>query len=255
VNLHLTEWIGLANYQEILSDPDFWTITLRTLAFTFGCVTAIMAGGLVTAQLMRNANKVVRLILQITLLLAWAMPVISTTTVFQFIFDQNYGILNKTLVRLGFSGFAHFDWFTSSFSTLTIITVMIAWQGIPFAAFTLYAGLLAVPGDLYEAASIDGASAMQSFRSVTWPALRPIFMLTVFLEVLWDFKVFTQVWVIRQGGPDGGSTTLSVLQYLDGIAGSHYGVAAAVSVIMILILTVITAQYIRMLVRSQEVLA
>ena len=113
-----------------------------------------------------------------------------------------------------------------------------------------------MPGDLYEAVSIDGARSWQAFRSVTWPGIRAIFGLTVFLEVLWDFKVFTQVWVIRQGGPDGGSTTLSVLQYLDGIAGSHYGIAAAVSVVMILILTLITAQYIRMLVRSsQEVLS
>jgi N,N'-diacetylchitobiose transport system permease protein len=255
INLHLTEWTGLANYQEILSDPQFWTITGRTLAFTVGSVAAIMFGGLVTALLMKHTNKVVRLILQITLLLAWAMPVISTTTVFQFIFDQNYGILNKTLVKFGFTSFAHYDWFTTSFSTLTIIIVMIAWQGIPFAAFTLYAGLLAVPGDLYEAVSIDGARSWQAFRSVTWPGIRAIFGLTVFLEVLWDFKVFTQVWVIRQGGPDGGSTTLSVLQYLDGIAGSHYGIAAAVSVVMILILTLITAQYIRMLVRSQEVLS
>jgi N,N'-diacetylchitobiose transport system permease protein len=252
VNLHLTEWVGFANFQEILTDPDFWTITLRTLAFTVGAVTAIMAGGLVCAQLMKHTNRVVRWVLQITLLLAWAMPILSVTTVYQFIFDQNYGILNKTLVNLGFSGFAHYDWFTTSFSTLTIIIVMIAWQGIPFAAFTIYAGLVAVPGDLYEAVSIDGASALQTFRSVTWPGIKSIFMLTVFLEVLWDFRVFTQIWVIRSGGPDGGSTTLSVLQYLDGIAGNHYGVAAAVSVVMILILAIITAQYLRMLVRSQE---
>jgi N,N'-diacetylchitobiose transport system permease protein len=253
VNLHLTEWVGFQNYRTILSDPDFWTITGRTLAFTAGAVTAIMIGGLCTAQLMKHANRTVRLILQITLLLAWAMPVLSVTTVFQFMFDQNYGILNKTLVKLGFASFAHYDWFTTSFSTLTIIIIMIAWQGIPFAAFTLYAGLVSVPGDLYEAASIDGASALQAFRSVTWPGIKSIFMLTVFLEVLWDFKVFTQVWVIRQGGPDGGSVTLSVLQYLDGITGNHYGIASAVSVVMIVILGLITAQYMRLLVRSLEV--
>jgi N,N'-diacetylchitobiose transport system permease protein len=253
VNLHLTQWVGFDNYREILSDPEFWTITGRTLAFTVGAVSAIMLGGLVTSLLMKHANKAVRVIMQITLLFAWAMPVISTTTVFQFMFDQNYGILNKTLVKLGFHSFAGYDWFTTSFSTLTIIIVMIAWQGVPFAAFTLYAGLLSVPGDLYEAVSIDGASGWQAFRSVTWPGIKSIFLLTIFLEVLWDFKVFTQVWVIRQGGPDGGSTTLSVLQYLDGIAGNHYGVAAAVSVIMIIILAAITAQYMRMLVRSQDV--
>src|SRR5205823_3102545 len=207
---HETVWVGLANYRAVLTDPDFWMIAGRTLAFTAGCVTAIMLGGLLTAQLMRHANRAVRVIMQIALLLAWAMPILAATTVFQWMFDQNYGILNKTLVRLGLHGFAGYDWFTTSFSTLTIIVVLIAWQGIPFAAFTLYAGLLAVPGDLYEAASIDGASGWQSFRSVTWPALRPIVLLTTFLEVLWDFKVFTQVWVIRNGGPDGGSTTLAV---------------------------------------------
>jgi N,N'-diacetylchitobiose transport system permease protein len=253
VNLHLTEWNGWRNYQEILSDPGFWTVVGRTLAFTVGSVTAIMLGGLVCAQLMKHANRMVALILQIALLLAWATPVIATTTVFQFMFDQNYGILNKTLVKLGFTGFTGFDWFSTSFGTLTIIIVMIAWQGIPFAGFTLYAARIVVPADLYEAAGIDGANAWQSFRSVTWPGIRGVFMLTVFLEVLWDFKVFTQVWVIRQGGPDGGSTTLSVLQYLDGVAGNQYGVAAAVSVIMVVILAVITAQYIRMLVRAQEV--
>jgi N,N'-diacetylchitobiose transport system permease protein len=252
INLHLTDWVGLSNYQQILSDPDFWTITVRTIAFTAGSVTAIMLGGLATAHLMKNVNRVIRLILQVSLLLAWAMPIIAATTVFQFLFDQNYGILNKTLVKLGFASFAHHDWFATSFSTLTIIIVLIAWQGIPFAAFTLYAGLLAVPGDLYEAASIDGASKWQAFRSVTWPGIRPIFMLTMFLEVLWDFKVFTQVWVFQRGGTNN-SETLSILQYLDGIAGNHYGVAAAVSVVMIAILAVITAYYIRMLVRSQEV--
>lgn len=252
INLHLTEWVGLANYQNILSDPDFWTITGRTLAFTAGAVTAIMLGGLATAHLMKNVGRVVRMILQISLLLAWAMPILAATTVFQFLFDQNYGILNKTLVKLGLHGFAHHDWFATSFSTLTIIILLIAWEGIPFAAFTLYAGLLAVPGDLYEAASIDGATKWQAFRSVTWPGIRPIFMLTVFLEVLWDFKVFTQVWVFQRGGTNN-SVTMSVLQYLDGIAGNHYGVAAAVSVVMIVILALITSQYIRMLVRSQEV--
>lgn len=253
VNLHLTEWIGWDNYRTTLSDPQFWTVVGRTLAFTAGCVAAIMVGGLLTAQLMKHVNRVVRVILQVSLLLAWAMPVITTTTVFQFIFDQNYGILNKTLVKLGFHGFANYDWFTTSFSTLTIIVIMIAWQGIPFAAFTVYAGLLAVPADLYEAVAIDGAGGWKAFRAVTWPGIRSIFMLTVFLEVLWDFKVFTQVWVIRQGGPDSGSVTLSILQYLDGIAGNQYGVAAAVSVVMIVILAIVTAQYMRLLLRSQEV--
>lgn len=250
---HRTVWIGIANYEEILSSPEFWSITIRTVLFTVACVVATLLGGLVMAMLIKHSYRGVRLALQIVLLLAWAMPIIAATTVFQWIFDQNYGILNKTLVGLGLDSFAGYNWFSTGLSTLVIIGMLITWQAMPFAALTLYAGLLAVPGDLYEAAAIDGAGRWQAFRSVTWPALRPILVLTVFLELLWDIRAFTQVWAIRQGGPAGGSTTLPVLQYLKGISGHHYGIAAAVSVLLIAIIVVLTAQYIRLLVRSQEV--
>ena len=246
-------WNGLENYRVILSDPQFWQITLRTVLFTAACVISIVGGGLLCALLMKHALGWVRVVLQLALVLAWAMPILAATTVFQWMFDQNYGILNKTLVELGFSGFYHYSWFSSGLSTMTVIVILIAWQGIPFVAFTLYAGLLGVPADLYEAASLDGASGWQTFRSVTWTALRPLVNVVTFLSLLWDFKVFTQVWAIRQGGPDGGSQTLPVLQYLKGIATSHFGAAAAVSVLMILALVVLTGQNLRLMLRTEEV--
>jgi N,N'-diacetylchitobiose transport system permease protein len=251
---HLTVWVGFDNYVNLLTDPEVWASIVRTLVLTVACVGSIVLGGLAVALLMRKVHTAVRWVLQISLLLAWAMPIIAATTVFQWIFDQNYGILNKTLVLFGFGSYQHYNWFSTGASTITIIVVLIAWEGIPFAAFTIYAGLLAVPADLYEAAAIDGATAGQTFRTVTWPGIRAIVLLTTFLEVLWDFKVFTQVWAIRQGGPDGGSTTLSVLQFVKGLSGNnHYGLAAAVSVLMIVIIVLVTAQYLRMLLRSREV--
>jgi N,N'-diacetylchitobiose transport system permease protein len=246
-------WVGLANYREVLGDPSFWTITWRTLAFTAACVAATVTGGLLVALLMRHVGRVVRTILQLSLVLAWAMPFLAATTVFQWMFDQNYGILDKTLVRLGFTGFAGHSWFTTGFSTLAVIVLLITWQGIPFVAFTLFAGILGVPSELYEAADIDGASGWQTFRAVTWPAVRPLVSLATFLSLLWDFKVFPQVWAMREGGPDGGSTTLAVLQYVKGIAGSHFGVAAAVAVLMILGLLGLTAQNLRLMLRAQDV--
>ncbi|WP_185001390.1 carbohydrate ABC transporter permease [Crossiella cryophila] len=245
-------WNGFDNYAEILGDPEFWVITLRTMLFTAACVVGTVGVGLLIALLMRQIGPVVRLVLQISLVLAWAMPILAATTVFQWIFDQNFGILNKTLVLIGFDSFQGFSWFSTGASTLTVIALLIIWQGVPFIAFTLYAGLLSVPGDLYEAAGIDGASGWQGFRAVTWPALAPMVGLATFQSILWDFKVFTQVWAIRQGGPDGESTTLSVLQYIKGISGSHFGVAAAVAVLMILVLTVLVGQYMRLLIRRQE---
>ncbi|AHH93864.1 sugar ABC transporter permease [Kutzneria viridogrisea] len=246
-------WKGLDNYREILSDPNFWVITGRTLVFTAACVASTVLGGLGVALLMRHASRGVRLVLQLSLVFAWAMPLLSATTVFQWMFDQNYGILNKTLVQLGFHQFAGFSWFSTGLSTMAVIVILIAWQGIPFVAFTLYAGIVGVPADLYEAAGLDGASSWQTFRAVTWTALRPLVNVVTFLSLLWDFKVFAQVWAIRQGGPDGGSTTLPVLQFLKGIATSHFGVAAAVSVIMIVLLVAVTWQNLRLMLRSEGV--
>jgi N,N'-diacetylchitobiose transport system permease protein len=245
-------WVGFANYTEALSDPQFWEITVRTLGFTAAVVIGTLLVALFVALLMRHLNPVVRVVLQVTLVLAWASPVIATTTVFQWMFDQQYGILNKTLDRLGFHGFIGFSWFSTGASTLTVIGLLILWQAVPFVAFTLYAGLIGVPKEQYEAAGIDGASAWETFWAVSWPAIRPIMTMVTFLSVLWDFKVFGQVWAIRQGGPDGGSTTLPIYLYLKGVAGSHFGAAAAVATLMLLVLVALTARYIQLLVRTKE---
>ncbi|QIZ39509.1 sugar ABC transporter permease [Saccharopolyspora sp. ASAGF58] len=246
-------WTGFGNYAKILSNPEFWTVTVRTVVFTACIVAATVVGALLLALLMKHVPAVPRVVLQISLLLAWAVPQLAATTVFQWIFDQQYGILNKTLVLLGFDSFAGNSWFASGTSTLIVVGILIVWQAVPFVAMTLYAALLGVPNDLYESAGIDGAGGWQTFTSITWPHLKPVLMIVTFLSILWDFKVFSQVWAMREGGPDGGSTTLPVMQYLEGIAGKHFGVAAAVSVLMVLVLVVVCAQYLRLLLRSQEV--
>jgi N,N'-diacetylchitobiose transport system permease protein len=194
----------------------------------------------------------VRIFVQVTLVLAWATPILATTTVFQWIFDQQYGILNKTLVKLGFDSYQGYSWFSSGTSTLMVIGLLVVWQAVPFVCFTIYAGLLQAPKELYEAAAMDGASGWQTFSTVSWPTIRPMVTLATFLSVIWDFKVFAQVWAIRGGGPDGESTTLPVLLYLRGIAGRHFGVASAVAVLMILVLVVLTARYLQLLLRTRE---
>jgi N,N'-diacetylchitobiose transport system permease protein len=245
-------WIGLDNYSSVLADPEFWSITLRTVVFTAAVVAGTVLLGTFIALLMRHLSGPVRVTLQVMLVLAWATPILAATTVYQWIFDQQYGILNKTLVKLGFDSFQGFSWFSSGTSTLTVIGILIVWQAVPFVCFTIYAGLLQAPKELYEAAAMDGATAWQTFSTVSWPSIRPLVTLASFLSVIWDFKVFAQVWAIRQGGPDGESTTLPLLLYLRGIAGRHFGVASAVAVLMILVLVVLTARYLQLLLRTRE---
>ncbi|GHH60478.1 carbohydrate ABC transporter permease [Lentzea cavernae] len=245
-------WTGLDNYTTVLQDERFWEVSLRTVVFTVSVVGASVGIGLGIALLMRVLSPVVRIALQIAMLCAWAMPILASTTVYQWMFDQNYGILNKTLVQLGFDSFTGYSWFSSGSSTLSVVGLLIIWQAIPFLAFSLYAGLVGIPRDLYEAAGIDGASPWQTFRAVTWPEIKSLLMMVTFLSTLWDFKVFAQIWVFREGGPSGESTTLPVLQYLEGIAKSHFGVAAAISVLMMVILGLITFQYLRKLLQTEE---
>ncbi|MEU5694731.1 sugar ABC transporter permease [Actinosynnema sp. NPDC020468] len=245
-------WVGFDNYAQILGDSTFWTIALRTVLFTAFVVVASVLAGLLIALLMRRVGTAARIALQVAMLLAWAMPLLAATTVYQWMFDQQYGILNKTLVKLGFDSFAGHSWFTTGTSTLGVIGLLIVWQAVPFLAFSLYAGAIGIPKDQYEAAGIDGASAWQTFRAVTWPELKPLLLMVTFLSMLWDFKVFAQIWAFKRGGPDGGSTTLPVYQYLEGISKSHFGVAAAISVVMVALLALLTVAYLRRLVRSQE---
>ncbi|MGW4212701.1 carbohydrate ABC transporter permease [Lentzea sp. NPDC004789] len=245
-------WTGIDNYVTVLQDERFWTVTLRTVVFTVAVVGVSVGAGLLIALLMRTLTPWVRILLQVTMLCAWAMPILASATVYIWMFDQNYGILNKTLVRLGFTQFSGHSWFGSGTSTLSVVGLLIVWQAIPFLAFSLYAGLVGIPRDLYEAAGIDGASGLQTFRAVTWPEIKSLLMMVTFLSTLWDFKVFAQIWVFKEGGPSGESTTLAVLQYLEGIAKSHFGVAAAVSVLMMIILGLITFQYLRRLLQTEE---
>jgi N,N'-diacetylchitobiose transport system permease protein len=114
------------------------------------------------------------------------------------------------------------------------------------------ASLQSIPYEVYEAAAIDGASAWQTLRAVTWPAIRPITTMVTFLSVMWDFNAFSQIWAIREGGPDGESTTLAVVLYLKGIAGNHFGAAGAIATLMLIVLALITGRYIQLLVRTPE---
>ena len=97
---------------------------------------------------------------------------------------------------------------------------LVVWQSVPFAAITLYSALTTVPGELYEAARIDGASAAHVFRSVTLPIVRPIFMLVLSLEVIWTFKAFVQIWVMTRGGPGDATTILPVYAVQTALARS-----------------------------------
>ncbi|POX39997.1 sugar ABC transporter permease [Streptomyces sp. Ru73] len=249
---HATEWNGVANYRQILGNAEFWQVTLRSILFTAANVVLIMAVGTLVGLLLARLGRRMRFTLMFGLVLAWAMPVIAATTVYQWLFAQRFGVVNWVLDHLGWHGMAAFNWTGSQFSTFFVITVLIVWQSVPFVAINLYAATTTIPKELYEAAALDGAGVWKGFTSVTLPFIRPFLYATTFLEVIWVFKAFTQVFAINEGGPDRLTEILPVYAYIEGMGNQHYGMGAAVSLLTILILLALTSYYLRIVLRQEE---
>ncbi len=249
---HTTQWDGFRNYTEQLTSSQFWDTTGRSLVFTAANVVLIMVFGALVGLLLNRLGKRMRLMLSLGLVLAWAMPVVAGTTVYQWLFDTQYGVVNWALAKLGWHGMAGYDWFSGQLSTFAVITLMIVWQSVPFVAINLYAGLTTVSAELFEAARMDGAGPWRTFRSVTFPILKPFFLSTTFLEIIWVFKAFTQVYALNGGGPEGLTETLPVYAFVEGVGNQHYGAGAAISTLTIVILLVLMSYYFRIILKQED---
>lgn len=249
---HTTEWNGFGNYKEQLTSAEFWHTTERSVFFTLANVALIMAGGTLVGLLLNRLGKKMRLALSIGLVLAWAMPTVAGTTVYQWLFDTRYGVVNWGLDKLGWHSMADHNWFGGQMSTFEVITLMIVWQSIPFVALNLYAGLTTISAEVFEAARTDGATAWRTFTSVLFPMLRPFFLSTTFLEIIWVFKAFTQVYALNAGGPEGLTETLPVYAFIEGVGNQHYGTGATISVLTILILIALMSYYFRIILKQED---
>lgn len=250
--LHLTEWNGIDNFKEVLSGEDFWRVTGRSIAFTAVNVVLIMLLGTLVGLLLARLGKRMRTLLLVGLVLAWAMPIIASTTVYQWLFATRFGVVNWVLDKAGWHSMAEYDWMGSQYSTFFVVIVLIVWQSIPFVAINLYAATTTIPKELYEAASLDGAGAWKRFTNVTLPYMRPFLYATTFLEIIWVFKAFAQVFALNEGGPDRLTEILPVYAYIEGMGNQHFGMGAAIALLTIVILLVLTSFYLRIVLKQGE---
>ncbi len=245
------DFVGIDNYRAIFTDDKFWSVVGRTFAFTAINVVLIMVLSTLVALLIDALGKWMRFLLMGGLVLAWAIPVLAATTVFQWLFQSQLGVVNWVLVQLGFTQYDGYAWFADGTSTFAIIVIMIVWQSVPFAALTLYAAITTVPKEIYESASMDGAGPVRMFGLITFPILRPMFGLILCLEVIWVFKSFVQIWVISQGGPGDATLTLPVYAYQIAQSLNRYDLGAAISMVTVLLLTVVLLAYFRQLFKEE----
>ena len=242
--------IGLANYRSVLHDEVFWHTLLRTVVFTVVNVGLTIVLGLALALLLVRVSAWVRVLLTSGLVLVWSMPVVVAVQVWYWMTNFENGVVNYVLTHLHLGSFEQHDWYASTFSQLSMVTLLIVWGALPFVAITLYAGLAQVPRDLLEAASVDGAGAWMKFRDITLPILRPILLILTSLSIIWDFGVFTQPYLlIGQSKVTPGNFLMSIYLFEEGYFKSDYGRGAAISLLMLAIVGVLSIVYVRRMVR------
>jgi N,N'-diacetylchitobiose transport system permease protein len=242
------QWIGLDNYRSILHDPVFWRTLERTVVFTIANVALTMGLGTLIALLMTRLGTFVRILLGIGLMLAWATPPVVGVQVWYWMTNFQNGVVNYML------GLGQHDWYATSFSQLALVTTLVVWGALPFVVVTIYAGLAQVPGELVEAAAVDGAAPWRVFRDVTFPILKPIFLILASLSIIWDFGVFTQPFLlIGQSHVNPSNYLMGVYLYEEGYAKSDFGRGSAISVLMLLIVAAMSVYYVRRMVKMGEV--
>ncbi|GGX52349.1 carbohydrate ABC transporter permease [Streptomyces noursei] len=241
-------WAGLAHYRSILSDGFFWTVVGRTALFTVACVAATMALSLLVALLMRRVSPWVRTVMTGVLVAVWAMPVMVAASIFRWLSDADYGVVNWLLGLLPGLDFSKHNWFENPWQGFAVITGVVVWGAVPFAALTLQAALSQVPAELEEAALVDGARPRQLFRHVTWPVIKPSAVLVTSLCAIWDFGVFNQIWLMRGGQPEKDYYLLGVYSFIESFAVNRYSAGAAIAVLTVLMLLGGAVVYVRQLV-------
>ncbi len=206
------------------------TPCLRTVVFTAANVGLTMVGGTLIALLLLRISTWVRLLLTAGLILVWSMPPVVAVQVWSWLTSSQNGVLNYVLTELHIGNYFEHNWYATTFSQLAMAATLIVWGALPFVVITVYAALSQVPHELVEAAKIDGARSWRVFKDVTMPVIMPVLLILTSLSILWDFGVFTQVYLlIGQGHIVPANYPMSVYVYEEGYVLHDFGRGAAIS--------------------------
>ncbi|WP_243744991.1 carbohydrate ABC transporter permease [Streptomyces hainanensis] len=240
---------GLANYAAVLGDELFSTTLWNTVVFTVASLAFQFAIGLGLALFFRRHFPLSG-VLRALLLLPWLLPLLVSGTVFRWLLDQDYGVVNHLLLNLGLID-DPVPWLVSPDHAMAAVVIANVWIGIPFNMVILYGGLTSISPQLYEAAALDGAGAWQRFRHLTWPLLRPVTSVVLMLGLVYTIKAFDVVMVLTQAGPADATQLLSTWSYQLSFTQLHFGQGAAVGNVLIVIAMLFALVYLRAVRREQ----
>ena len=231
------DWVGWANYARIVRDPQFWQALAHTAVYALVTVSASMAGGLVLAVGL-NRPLPGRTVLRSIYFMPVVISAVATGTVAAWLFNDNYGVVNGFLVRLGVG---RVPWLSSPSWALPSLAVATVWVRVGFNMVVYLAALQSIPATYYDAAQIDGAGAWQRFRAITVPLLMPATFLLLILNIIYSFQVFDLIYVMTGGGPGFSTTTVVQYIYQAAFQTGEMGYASALGVVLYVLILGFTA--------------
>jgi multiple sugar transport system permease protein len=241
------QWVGLDNYSKVIDDPAFRHSVGVSILFTAACIVLQFTLGLALALYFQRPFPGAP-VLRALLVLGWLLPGVVTGNLFRWLLEGDSGVVTWLVATAGLGDHA---WLTDPDAALWAAVATNVWVGIPFNMILLLPALQAIPGGLYEAAEIDGASAWQRFRHITVPLLRPAALSVILLGVIYTFKVFDLVYVLTGGGPVDATTVLPIYIYDLSLKFFRFGEGAAASTLLLLGMLVVAAAYL-LLARREE---
>ncbi len=246
--LEPTKWVGLENYRTLWHDPIFHHAIWVTIKFTLITVSFEFVLGLIIALVVNSSFKG-RGVMRAVMLVPWAIPTVVAARMWQWMLDDVFGVVNDILVRLHIISHPH-AWISDPATSLASVSAVDIWKTTPFVALLLLAGLQVIPNDLYEAASVDGASPLQQFWRITLPLLKPAIFVTLIFRTLDALRVFDVFNVFFGNRQD--TQTMAIYAQSTIVGDGHVGYGAAISVAIFLIISMFVVIYMAVMRVAEE---
>ncbi len=237
------QFIGLQNYFAILGNPQLKNALIHSLIFTFFSILFQFTIGLGLSILLNKAFHLHN-VMRGVLLSGWLVPSVVTGTIFLWLFNLDYGLVNFLLTSLRIVN-EPIAWFFQANTAMVAVIISNIWLGIPFNVILLSAGIAGLPEDIYEAATVDGANGWQKVFYITLPLLKSTIMAVLMLGFIYTLRVFDIIWIMTKGGPGTATEVLPTLAYRLSFINFNFGQSAAVSVIILAILLIAAVLYLK----------
>lgn len=244
LNLNAPDFVGFSNFMTQFGSDTFWTSLRNSAQWTFGNVACQLLLGMVGALLL-NAKFRGRGVIRGLVLVPWATPSVLVALMWMWILDPNLGVLNRILHGVGLQGANPVAWLADRHTALPTLMFIDIWQGIPFFAIMILAALQGVPGELHDAAKVDGANPWKTYWRIVLPLIMPTVLITVILRLIWTANYFDLILILTNGGPANATLTLPLDAYQTAYKASDFGGGATLGVVQAILLAILVFFYMR----------